>query len=507
MLEQTEHFAQIIKQQIGSLDWSRKVSISYPNIQDEQDISSMNLRSYREEDKSENSETVDEDEETKVIHYSEPHRLVQSESDNVLGLKSGSEISLRISVLSNKSEDLDFSKNKIELYKLQRTREMNRISSLIAADLVEERKNQSETLNIGSMFKKLLDDNDNFKGFHIKKVNANNKIFDYTPIDDKINKDADKCGSQRSLWKISEPDKTPKSDIVNKLEKLSKWDDEFSENIINAESSSEFNNFEGHHHRRSSSNDDIGVKKVDDLDIEKLLEGDDQDELSQNEFDNDYNKLFSGNVNLHLLNEIKNIDYWNPENNYDNEQENIELLVEQQSNSDFAKVDFDLKNDEQNLNKDLSESQELKVADWADETDKLFSKSCHSELKDLLSLKRDLTSKLINSLNSKPDICNKGNNMLIFEDSNEISQDDLHIDDNKANSAEYQLDHLIDSEESQKLIDEQTEIKDQIVSELLGMLVFEVKDSLFPQRSQNYDQFTQNGIQVNYGADKQMFPK
>lgn len=192
MLEQTEHFAQVIKQQIGSLDCSRKVSISYPNVQEEQDISSMNLRSYHDEDKTENSETVDEDEETKVIHYSEPHRLVQSESDNVLGLKSGSEISLRISVLSNKSEDLDFSKNKIELYKLQRTREMNRISSLIAADLVEERKNQSETLNIGNVFKKLLDDNDNFRGFHVKKINANvkpanNKIFDYTPADDNQN--------------------------------------------------------------------------------------------------------------------------------------------------------------------------------------------------------------------------------------------------------------------------------------------------------------------------------
>ena len=153
MLEQTEHFAQIIKQQIGSIDWSRKVSINYGNVQDEQDISSMNLRSYRAEDKSENSDTVDEDEETKVIHYSEPHRLIQSESDNVMGLKSGSEISLRISVLSNKSEDIDLSKNKIELYRLQRTREMNRISSLIASDIIEERKNQSETLNIGNMFK------------------------------------------------------------------------------------------------------------------------------------------------------------------------------------------------------------------------------------------------------------------------------------------------------------------------------------------------------------------
>ena len=47
------------------------------------------------------------------------------------------------------------------------------------------------------------------------------------------------------------------------------------------------------------------------------------------------------------------------------------------------------------------EKEGLKVSDWIEDNEKLFSKSWHSELKDLLSLKRDLTSKLLNSLNSK----------------------------------------------------------------------------------------------------------
>lgn len=510
MLEQTEHFAQVIKQQIGSLDCSRKVSISYPNVQEEQDISSMNLRSYHDEDKTENSETVDEDEETKVIHYSEPHRLVQSESDNVLGLKSGSEISLRISVLSNKSEDLDFSKNKIELYKLQRTREMNRISSLIAADLVEERKNQSETLNIGNVFKKLLDDNDNFRGFHVKKINANvkpanNKIFDYTPADD--NQNANWYESQHSSAEICEPDKTPKSDIVNKIATLSNWDNASSQNNANADNQSDLSNLESHHHRRSSSNDNIGIKKADDLDIEKLLEGDDQDELSQNEGDNDYNKLFSGNVNFQIFDELKNIDDCGPEDGSEDKQDNNDLHSDQQLNLDLPKADVDMQHEQSSLDRNPVADQELEAVDWTDETDKLFSKSCNSELKDLLSLKRDLTSKLISSLNSKQTSLSKGNNMLIFEDSNEPSQDNSNVDDNKPSSEESKPEISQNSVSIQSAQDDQAAMKDQIVNELLGMLVGEIKETLVPHRNVISQQPINNSQLLNFGPERQMYPR
>jgi hypothetical protein len=93
--------------------------------------------------------------------------------------------SLRISILSNKSEELDFNKSKLELYKLQRTREMNRLSSLIASGALEERKNQSETLNVANIFKRLLDEGDDFNNFIIdqnKNIESKEqKIFEYHP--------------------------------------------------------------------------------------------------------------------------------------------------------------------------------------------------------------------------------------------------------------------------------------------------------------------------------------
>lgn len=118
------------------------------------DLNSLNLNSYKEDE----AKSVEEDEETKAIHFSEPHRLVQSESENFCGDRTNSAISLRISVLSNKSEDVDCQKSSVKMGQLQRTKEMDKLSSLIQEDDVKSKKNQSENFHVGNVFKKLLDD-------------------------------------------------------------------------------------------------------------------------------------------------------------------------------------------------------------------------------------------------------------------------------------------------------------------------------------------------------------
>ena len=139
MIEETEKNAKLIRQQIGSLDCSRKASLNYASPINEHGINLEDLKSFN--NMSNQMDSVrDDDVATKIIHFSEPHRMVHSESENFDNNQSNSYKSLRISILSNKSQDVEVNKNKIQLYKLQRTRKMNRLSSLMTSGVLDERK-------------------------------------------------------------------------------------------------------------------------------------------------------------------------------------------------------------------------------------------------------------------------------------------------------------------------------------------------------------------------------
>ena len=111
----------------------------------------------------------------------------------------------------------------------------------------------------------MLDDNDNFKGFHIKKLNTNNKaqnkkIFDYTPLDNRDEElsqgSVEQHISNRDCIEV-EKSNSPKSEITSKLETISNREKKSLLDMKNAESVNEFSE---DHHRESSSNDNIGIK-------------------------------------------------------------------------------------------------------------------------------------------------------------------------------------------------------------------------------------------------------
>lgn len=316
VLEQTEHNAKMIKQQLGSVGCSRKASLNFASPLSEQALDSINLLSYNEGSKTEKNVSVDEDEETKVRQYSEPHRLLQSESENLGGHGSNSAISLRISVLSNKSEELDLKKNSMEFYKLQRTREVEKLASLIPPELVEERKNHSETFIVGDIFKTLLYEDDDMDKLLLQKPKAmdlpDNKIFEYKPQpetpqekssqeeDEEIDKSTDKF----DLPAIKSLEKSP-SDLLDDFEddgeiqpriKHSPETSDDALNILDAKLG---------HHRKESSKNSSDIKKVDDLDMERLL-GDDEPVNLEEGFFGQISDQFSGKLDQNFLREFNN---------------------------------------------------------------------------------------------------------------------------------------------------------------------------------------------------------
>lgn len=221
---------------------------------------------------------------TKVIHFSEPHRLIQSESENLGVVEvSNSDKSLRISILSNKSEDLEVNKNKIQLYKLQRTRKMNRLSSLITSGVLDDFKYQSQTINLTNIFASLLDDNNNDLNKFIPKITPpnheliKNKIFEYRPqeaISQKSNQETDEVILEnQERQKISRQSSKESELDINTLDKVIDkiMEDEAKEELELQPSTSKANSADFQadqnefpdavHHRQSSSNSNIGIKK------------------------------------------------------------------------------------------------------------------------------------------------------------------------------------------------------------------------------------------------------
>ena len=299
MIEETEKNAKLIRQQIGSLDCSRKASFNYTSPIHEHGINLEDLKSFNNMSNQVDS-IKDDDEVTKIIHFSEPHRLVNSEAENLDNNQSNSYKSLRISILSNKSQDFEVNKNKIQLYKLQRTRKMNRLSSLMTSGVLDERKNQSQTIYLRNLFNNLLDESTHeldhlikkSKGFRRERKEL--KVFEYQPqykmSDNIANFDNDKTpknilefGNDQSSERQS---KEEFGIDINKLDRVIHSIMEIEQNEERFIPQKDFDrkskkherilSNEKAHKRQSSSNSNIGINKWDDLDIENFLGEDEQ---------------------------------------------------------------------------------------------------------------------------------------------------------------------------------------------------------------------------------------
>ena len=392
MIEETEKNANLIRQKIGSLDCSRKASLNYASPIHEHGINLEDLKSFN--NMSNQVDSIKEDDEaTKIIHFSEPYRLVHSESGNFDNNQSNSYKSLRISILSNKSQDFEVNKNKIQLYKLQRTRKMNRLSSLMTSGVLDERKNQSQTIYLRNLFNDLWDESTHEldhlikKSKNSKKEEKESKVFEYhtryRTSDNIANFENDKTpknvlefdndqSSERQLKEESDIDINKLDRVIHSIMEIEQNEERFipqkdfeqklkkHERILSSEQA---------HNRQSSSNSNIGINKWDDLNIENFL-GDDEQQNTSNQSDDKFGHKLDQQF-LHDFNKKfkhENI-VDNPEQEYDFADESktddnviyekgkyslindIKIIQDSNEKTDINLLDSSSQNDEEKLDK------------------------------------------------------------------------------------------------------------------------------------------------------------
>ena len=282
----------MLKNQLGSMEYSRRASLNNESIMSEHYFDSLNLHSFREEKK----DVLEPKEETKIVNFSEPHRFIQSNSDFNDNQGSNSAISLRISVLSNKSEDIDLNNKNFDFSKLQRTTNLSKISALMPTEMRVDRKNLSETFYVEGLFHKLLEETDSGKFKNSKEINYNkefeqieeNKIFEYKPQSELIQPQEDES-KEHTPEEIGDEKKIEKEDANNQnlIESLNKVKDE-------------------EYHRQTPS-EELFIGNIDYLNIEDLLGGDNM-ESDDNSFVKGEDK-FSGQISSDFLHDLnKEID-------------------------------------------------------------------------------------------------------------------------------------------------------------------------------------------------------
>ncbi|CAI2383021.1 unnamed protein product [Moneuplotes crassus] len=282
VLEQTEENAQILKQQLGSIDCSRRASHNYASSISQNNIESFNLQSYREETKSNDHDEIDEDEETKVIRFSEPNRLLQSNSD------------LHISVLTHNSSLLNLDGKDFVVSALEKTNQL-KISSLIPTETIIDRKNHSETFYAEGLYKKLLDDSENPQQYEQpaeekeeSKEEAKQPIKEKTPRDNFV--------FEYHHNKNNSEDTMPEVPQIKKLEEPS-----------NHGSLNDVDETESEHKKNQESQDsqnlnDISIEKVENLDIVELLGS--QEDISEPESFSKLENQFSGMITQEFLRDL-----------------------------------------------------------------------------------------------------------------------------------------------------------------------------------------------------------
>ena len=548
VLEQTEENARMIKNQLGSIDCSRKASLNFASPMSEHCLESLNHESYHEERKTNKSGYVDEDEETKVIHFSEPQRMVQSDSDLLGGNNSNSAISLRISVLSNKSEEIDLNYKHTDFYKLQRTRDLGRISQLIPTEMIMDRKNHSETFYVGNAFQKLLEESGSEKVIVNKEIllkQDSQKVFEYKPQqpseaieevketkeeekeaysiernipevietverksdnsseksvrnDEELDKNTEKVSEEEvSGEKVLEEVLKPKVEEINHEENLELIEEKEKKEIVN-----------------HSSHSSLSIEKVDDLNMENLLEVDDVNSDS-NSFTRNIENQFSEKVDTNFLRDL----------NQEISQEDIVLgQVNFESEAEKKNKELDFSNDTDDKNLEEEKIETHYVVDENTETD--FDEDFYpEELKgnssvpsinsenlvyndqsklDLMKNSfltgsfspQNMATKLINSLKNKDSSSQNCQDMLIYDDvdNNKTAVDMVHHSDlNK----DIDLDNEDECIDFHPVISVHTKPKeesqeDKIANDLLSQLVSEIKESLFPPRQTMESIFTVN---------------
>lgn len=301
ILEQTEENAKLIKNQLGSVNWSRKASLNNGSYVSENCLDSLNLNFYREEKKSVKGDLEGKEQETGVINFSEPQRLVQSDSGWFGENNSNSVKSLRISVLSNKSEEIDLENKNVDFSKLQKTRDFETLSSLIPPEMRVDRKNHSETFYFGNIFPKLLEETDSGKFQNldgkVEEVQDNesiektdkNKVFEYQQQweENTLIEDVVKEENKKGIEKIGkdEVDKVIKDENIEQKEEIQ---------------------------QKETSNEEDSIEKVENLNLEDLLDIDniasEEDSFTQGQ------DQFSEQINTDFLRdsnkEINQEDIW-----------------------------------------------------------------------------------------------------------------------------------------------------------------------------------------------------
>ena len=243
-----------------------------------------------------------------------------------------------------------------------------------------ERKNQSETFQLGNVFKNLLDENDGFDKIMLQNPQlnpeSNNKIFEYKPHqednlkpDEPVKEEIEKkSGSELPQDKLDEPQ------FMTDLDKLNIFEDEgeiktrgkrLSNESGHNHSSSDFN---PEHHRRLSSNDFIGINKVDNLNIEELLGGEDEGESNDNDYLESYENDFQNKLDQKFLKEFnKEIGQYHEEGEGDqlsdlkdlqDDKNVVEDMINSKSESDSEKYKQEFEDVDESLSQHTDEKAE-----------------------------------------------------------------------------------------------------------------------------------------------------
>lgn len=186
--------------------------------------------------------------------------------------------------------------------------------------------------------------------------------------------------------------------------------------------------FKIEHHRRSSSNDNF-VQKVDNLNIEELLEGEDEEELSQLEFTGNQ---FSGQLDQQFLKEFNKEIHSKAllQNEEDNDMSSLnsgnidQMLAKEESKSSKQSENSEHLDDVPN-EKSFASSQKIEtdlmvmkpvieLPCITKESVTTTSKSPSMNIQTTFS-PQNLVAKLLSSLNKKSDDAEKVNDMFICD--------------------------------------------------------------------------------------------
>ena len=402
--------------------------------------------------------------------------------------------------------------------------------------------NQSQTINLRNLFNDLLDESTHELDHLIKRANKFKeeekelKVFEYQPHrqisdniasfeNDKTPKNILDLGNDQS----SELKSKEESDIdINKLDRVIDNIMEIEKNEDRVRPHVDFEqkldkhqrilSDEQAHNRQSSSNSNIGINKCDDLNIENFL-GDDENQNTSNQSDDEFGHKIDQQF-LHNFNEQfkhENI-ISGQEQEYDfvNESKSDENLIFDE-NKDFLIKDTKVKQDHNektaiDLLDSSSQNEEekdnnkpfLDPLEQSDSDDQILNKSAPQSISQAFS-PQDITAKLLSSLNKKSDLLQKNDDMLIFDDINDQTENSIILsppfEPSKPNIKDSALNIepkaivLASSDDKEVSKCENTsydiDSKEQIVNDILTNLFEEVKADLFPVRDLSSPEYLQ----------------